>query len=165
MKNDCKILESRTSQYQEIIHLCKQGISLGIGFTELSAFHAAIFKKIELENLPYGQALYSLMDDIDALEKLIDAKKQLNDTIMKIQMMSLVLARQKHAVSALLKSQSYGVTEKEILNVYEILDSARLGNSVRMSSSIDSSLLYFDNRNNRSISAPQNDVQNSDLIM
>jgi hypothetical protein len=49
----------------------------------------AVFKKIEVENLPYGEALYSLMDGIDTSEKLL-AKKQLNDTIVKIQMMSLV---------------------------------------------------------------------------
>jgi hypothetical protein len=68
-------LESHTNRYQEIIHLCEQLISLEIGFTELSTFHAAIFKKIEVENLPYGEAVYSLMDGLDTPEKLIDARK------------------------------------------------------------------------------------------
>jgi hypothetical protein len=74
--------------------------------------------------------------------KLIDARKQLNDTIMKIQMMSLVLARQKHATSALIKLQSYGVTDNEILNIYRYLDNARLENARRMEHTpLDSSLL------------------------
>jgi hypothetical protein len=132
LKVKYKILKSRTTRYQEIIHLCEQLISLGIGFAELSAFHSAIFKKIEVENLPFGEALYSLMDGIDTSVKLIDARKQLNDTIMKIQMMSLVLARQKHATSALIKLQSYGVTDNEILNIYRYLDNARLENARRM---------------------------------
>lgn len=46
-----------------------------IRFTELSAFHAAIFNKIEVENLPYGEAVYSLMDGLDTSEKLIYARK------------------------------------------------------------------------------------------
>jgi hypothetical protein len=75
LKDNCKILESHTTRHQEIIHLCEQLISLEIGFAELSAFHAAIFKKIEVENLPYGEALYSLMDGIDTSEKLLGAKK------------------------------------------------------------------------------------------
>lgn len=54
---------------QEIV-LCEQLLSLGIGFTELSAFHAVIFKKIDVENLPYGEVLYTLMDGIDTSEKL-----------------------------------------------------------------------------------------------
>ena len=60
LKVNYKILKSRTTRYQEIIHLCEQ-LSLGIGFTELLAFYAAIFKKIEVENLPFGEALYTLM--------------------------------------------------------------------------------------------------------
>jgi DNA-binding ferritin-like protein len=43
LKDNCKVLESRTNRYQEIIHLCEQLISLGIGFAELSAFHAGGF--------------------------------------------------------------------------------------------------------------------------
>ncbi len=74
LKENCKILESRTFRYQEIIPLCEQLISLGIGFAELSAFHAADFKKIEVENLPYDEALHSLMDGIDTSENLIDVK-------------------------------------------------------------------------------------------
>jgi hypothetical protein len=56
--------------------LCEQLLSSGIGFAELSAFHATVFKKIEMENLPYREALYALMDDINTSEILLDAKKQ-----------------------------------------------------------------------------------------
>jgi hypothetical protein len=67
---------------------------------------------------------------------------------MKIQMMSLVLARQKHAVNALIKLQSYGVTDNEIINIYRFLDSARLENARRMvHTPLDSSLLKFDGWN------------------
>jgi hypothetical protein len=55
--------------------LCEQLLSSGIGFAELSAFHATVFKKIEMENLPYREALYALMDGINTSERLLDAKK------------------------------------------------------------------------------------------
>jgi hypothetical protein len=118
-------LKSRTTRYQEIIHLCEQLISLGIGFAELSAFHAAIFKKIEVENLPYREALYSFMDGIETSEKLAYAKKQLNDICRQIQMVNLFSARQTNAINALIKLQSFGVTDEEILNIHEFLNEAR----------------------------------------
>jgi hypothetical protein len=125
LKVNYKILKSRTTRYQEINHLCEQLISLGIGFAELSAFHSAIFKKIEMDNLPFGEALYTLMDGIDTSGKLIDAKKQLNDTWMQIQMVNLFSVRQTNAINALIKLQSFGVTDEEILNIHEFLNEAR----------------------------------------
>jgi hypothetical protein len=55
-----------------------------------------------------------------------DAKKQLNDTWTQIQMLNLLFARQNKAISALIKLQSFGVTDKEILNFHEFLNGARL---------------------------------------
>lgn len=130
LKVNYKILKSRTTRYQEIIHLREQLISLGIGFAELSAFHAAIFKKIEMENLPYGEALYSLMDGIETSEKLAYAKKQLNDICKQIQFVNVFWARQNDALNALIKLHSFGVTIEEILNIHEFMSRARLENTV-----------------------------------
>jgi hypothetical protein len=60
------------------------------------------------------------------------------------------LARQKHAVSALIKLQSYGVTDDEILNIYEFMNRARLENAVRISHSSIGSLLLKSNGQNDS---------------
>ena len=107
---------------QEIIPLCEQLLPLGIGFAELSAFHAAFFKKIDVENLPYGEALYSLMDGFDTSEKLINAKKQLNDMFKQIQVVSLFWARHMDTIYTLMKLQSLGVTDKEILDIHEFYE-------------------------------------------
>jgi len=40
------------------------------------------------------------MDGIDTFDKLVDAKKQLNDTFMKIQTVNLFSARQNDALDA-----------------------------------------------------------------
>jgi hypothetical protein len=129
LKNSCKMLESRASRYKEIIPLCEQLLPLGIGFAELAAFYAAIVKMVDIEKLSYNRAAFALMDRIDTANKLFNAKKQLNDTIMKVQMVNLFLARQNDALNALMKLQACGVTIEEILNIYGILNGARSENA------------------------------------
>jgi hypothetical protein len=93
LKNSCKVLESHASRYKEIIPLCEQIKLMGIGFSELAAFHAAVMKKSDLEKKPYGNAAFASMDGIDTSYKLIDARKQLNETWMQVQMLNFFLAR------------------------------------------------------------------------
>ncbi len=91
-----------------------------IRFTELSAFHAAFFKKIDVENLPYVEAVYSLMDGLDTSEKLVYARKQLNDICRQVQMANLFWALRMDALNALMRLQSYSVTDKDILNIHDL---------------------------------------------
>jgi hypothetical protein len=66
--------------------------------------------------------LYTFLLGIDTYEKLIDAKKQLNDTLKQIQMMNLFSARQNYAINALIKLQCYGITDIEILNLCKTIE-------------------------------------------
>jgi hypothetical protein len=132
LKNSCKVLESRASKYKEIIPLCEQLLPLGIGFAELCAVHAAIVKMVDTEKLSYSRAAFALMDGIDTANKLFNAKKQLNDIWMQIQMLNLFLARQHKALTALIKLQSFGVTDEEILNIHEFLNGVRLESARRI---------------------------------
>jgi hypothetical protein len=151
LKNDCNIQESRASKYKEIIPLCEKIVRFGISPGELIAFHAAVMKKVDMENISNRNAAYALMDGIDTSEKLLDTKKQLNDTIMKIQMVNLFSARQNDALNALMKLQLYGVTEEEILNIYGFLNGARLESA--RSNPFDSYL--FNSRNGSNFGAPK----------
>lgn len=49
-----------------------------------------------MENITSRNAAYALMDGIDTFDKLFDSRKQLNDTIIKIQV-NLMSARQNKA--------------------------------------------------------------------
>jgi len=135
LKNNCKIWESRAARYKEIIPLCEQLVLFGIGFPEMAALHAAIIKKADLENLPYGEAAYALMKGIDTSEKVSDAKKQLihaqkqlYETVMQINMVKQILARQNDAVIALAKLQFYGVKEDQILKTCRSIEANGLYN-------------------------------------
>ena len=66
--------------------------------------------------MPYGEAAYALMKGIDTSEKvsnakkqLIDAQKQLYETVRQINMVKQILARQNDAVIALAKLQCCGI--------------------------------------------------------
>jgi hypothetical protein len=117
LKNSCKDLELRLSRCKEILPLCEQVMRARIGFPELLAFHGAVTKKADLENLPIGNAAYRVMEDIENYNRLGELQKQLFDTIMQINMMNQMVARQNRAITALIKLQSFGVTEEEILEL------------------------------------------------
>jgi hypothetical protein len=70
-----------------------------------------------MDGIPMGAAPYRVMEDIENYNKLGGLKKELNDTIMSIQMVNLVSARQKEAIIASARLQFQGVTENQILNV------------------------------------------------
>jgi len=65
LSKECKILESRATRYKEILPLCEQIDSFGIGFPELIVFRSAVFRIAEMEKLSYGEAAYVLMARID----------------------------------------------------------------------------------------------------
>ena len=88
-----------------------------------------------MENLSYGEAAYALMKGIDTWEKVSDAKKQLFDaqkqlyeTVMQINMVKQILARQNDAVIALAKLQFYGVKEDQILKTCRSIEANGLYN-------------------------------------
>lgn len=68
--------------------------------------------------------LHLAMDGIDISDKLLDATKQLNDAWIQLQMVNLVSAHQNDALNSLMKLQTFGVTDEEILNIYELLKGA-----------------------------------------
>jgi hypothetical protein len=120
-----RALELRMAQYREILPLCQQIASFGIGFPELLAFHSAVTKKADTENIQIRAAAFRLLQDIEDYNRLADMKKHLYDTGMQIQMMNQIMARQSKAIMSLFRLQGYGITENEIINVNEFLVRAR----------------------------------------
>lgn len=125
LRTNYKIFESRMARCQEVLPMSEQIVRLGIGVPELLALHTAVLKKADNENLAIGTAVYRVMEDIEDYNKVGDMKKQLYDVAMQIHMMNQISARQKQAIMALLKLQAYGITDEEILKVYEFLNRAR----------------------------------------
>jgi hypothetical protein len=130
-----RALELRMAQYREILPLCQQIASFGIGFPELLAFHSAVTKRADTENIQIHEAAFRLLQDIEDYNKLGDMKKHLYDIGMQIQMMNQIMARQSSAIMSLVILQEYGITDNEIVNVNEFLIRA-LSESAKLSSVI-----------------------------
>jgi hypothetical protein len=121
LKDNCKMLEGRVAKCQSVLPLCEQIVRTRIGFGELLAFHTAVSKKAEMHNLSMDGAAYRVMEDIQDYNELGGIKKQLSDVSNKVFLMNQFLGRQNEAVMSLVKLQSYGVTEDQILSLHNIL--------------------------------------------
>jgi hypothetical protein len=117
LKDNCKILEERIARCLEVIPLCEQIVRLRIGIGELLAFHTAVCEKAEMYNLSMESASYRVIEDIQYYNKLGGMKKELSDVTTKVFIMNQLSARQNSAVMALIKLQSHGVTEDQILSL------------------------------------------------
>jgi hypothetical protein len=117
LKNNCKIIEERIARCQELLPLSEQIIRLRIGVDELLAFHTAFCEKAEMHNWSMESAAYRLIEDIQYYNKLGGMKKELSDLATKVFVMNQLSARQNNTIMALIKLQSQGVTEDQILSL------------------------------------------------
>jgi hypothetical protein len=122
LKRECKMLESQSVQYKEILPTCQQIARLGIGFPELMMFQTAITKRPDMENLPPGRAAYRVMQDIEDYNRHGGMKKQLYDTLMQINMTKEFLGLQNDAINTFMKLRLYGMTEDQILKSCKIIE-------------------------------------------
>jgi hypothetical protein len=97
--------------------LCEQIVRLRIGLGEILAFHTAVCEKAEMYNLSMESASYRVIEDIQYYNKLGGMKKELSNVATKVLVMNQLSARQSNAVMALIKLQSNGVTEDQILSL------------------------------------------------
>ena len=125
LSHSCKVLESQKGRYREVLPMCEQITRARIGFPELLAFHNAVAKKADLENLPRDTAAYRVMEDIENYNRLGGLKKQLNDISMQVFMMNQISAGRNKAVTSLLTMQCYGIGDDEIVRICQFLNSAR----------------------------------------
>jgi hypothetical protein len=81
-------------------------------------------------------AAYRVIEDIQDYDKLGGMKKQQSDVALQIYAMNQLSASQNNAIMALMRLQTYGITDDEILNIHDILNRARLENMARILPSI-----------------------------
>jgi hypothetical protein len=122
LKRECKMLESQSAQYKEILPTCQQIARLGIGFPELMMFQTAITKRADMENLPPGRAAYRVMQDIEDYNRSGGMKKQLYDTMTQINMTKEFLGRQNDAINTFMKLRLYGMTQDQILRTCRTIE-------------------------------------------
>ena len=107
---------------RSILAVCEQIIRLRFGLGELLAFNTAVSERAEKQNLSMESAAYCVIEDIQYYNKLGGMKKELYNTSMRVFIMSQFSARQNKAIISLIKLQSHGVTEDQILHLHKYVE-------------------------------------------
>ena len=119
------MLENQMSEYRQVLPLLQRIRSKGIGVDELEVFSVAVYEKAERHNMSISAAAYRVIEDIENY-------KEISGLAVQIFGMNEICAPRNKAIAALLKLQTYGITDDKILNVYEFLNRARFESTATM---------------------------------
>ena len=119
LKNNCKMLEKRAARYQHILPFSEQFVSFEIGIDPLIAFNILVTETAETYNIPISAAAFRVIKEIEDYRKIIGLKKEISRLAVQIYTMNEILGRKYNGVMALLRRQSRGVTEDQILRFFE----------------------------------------------
>jgi len=122
LKNNCKMFERRAARYHHILPISEQFVSFGIGIDPLIAFNILVTETAETCNIPISAAAFRVIKEIEDYRNIIGLKKEISRLAVQIYTMNEILGRKNNAVMALLKLQSRGVTEDQILYLSKYLE-------------------------------------------
>jgi hypothetical protein len=130
LKNNCTTLEARTTRYREVLPMCVQIMRLGIGFSEMVAFHTAVIKRADSGNIPKESAAYRVMEEIENYERIGGLKNEISKLVMQKFTIDQICEQRNKAITSLIKLQSYGVADEEIFDIHEFLNRVRLDSAI-----------------------------------
>ena len=125
LKNNCEMLEKRMSEDRQVLPLLQRIRSMGIGIDKLLPFSLAVNEKARTCNLPISAAAYRVIEDIENYNRIGGMNKEITRLAVQIFGMNEICAPRNKAITSLLKLQNYGITDDEVLNVFEFLNRAR----------------------------------------
>jgi hypothetical protein len=113
------------SEYRQVLPLIQRIQAMGIDIDKLIPFNVAVNEKARTSKLSISAAAYRVIEDIENYNRIGGMKNEISNLVMqKIAITQMSVPRDK-AIAALLKLQNFGITDDEILNVYEFLIRAR----------------------------------------
>jgi DNA-binding ferritin-like protein len=125
IKNNCEMLEKRMAADRQVLPLLQGIRSMGIGIDQLLPFSLLVNEKAQTNNLPISTAAYRVIDDIENYGRIGGLKKEISRLAVQIYGMNEICAPRNKAITSLLKLQGYGISDQEVLNVYEYLNRTR----------------------------------------
>ena len=118
---DRRRLEDRIKKCKDFLPLAEQIIRFNIGIGELLAFHFSVYEKADIERIPLDTAAYKVVEDIRDYSQLGGLKKEQDRVQQQIYMFNALMANKQQAIMALLRLQSMGINEEQILNMDRLL--------------------------------------------
>ena len=105
-------------------------VGMHINTAGLLALDAAVSETAEQYNLPIYTAAFRVINDIKDYNKIGRLKKQLDTLCAQVYAVKEVSSHQYQAMVALVKLKSYGITEDDILNLYNFLERNTMNNKI-----------------------------------
>ncbi|MGB7954871.1 MAG: hypothetical protein WCF23_12905, partial [Candidatus Nitrosopolaris sp.] len=99
--------------------------SMEIGLDKLLQFSLAVNEKARTYNLLISAAAYGVIEDIENYNRNGGLKNEISRLAVQIYGMNEICAPRNKAITSLVKLQSYGISDQEVLNVYEYLNRTR----------------------------------------
>jgi hypothetical protein len=121
INNDRRRLEDRITKVKDVLPLAKQIMRFNIGIGELLAFHSTVYEKVDMERIPPDTAAYKVVEEIRDYSQLGGLKKEINRLQQQIFMFNAFMANKQTALMSLIRLQSMGISEDQILNMDEFL--------------------------------------------
>jgi hypothetical protein len=115
LRNNCEMLAKRVDKHRQILPLVEKIKAMKISMVELLVFDDAVHDTAEQYNLPIPAAAFQVINDLRDYNKLGGLKKQLDTLCSQLYTVKEVCSHQNQAMIALLKLQSRGITEEQIL--------------------------------------------------
>ena len=129
LQNNCETFEKRMSRDRQVLPLLQRIRSMGIGIDKLLPFSLAVNEIAQTYNLPTSGAVYRVIEDIENYNRIGGLKKEICRLATEIYAINEMTSPRNKAITALLKLQALGITDDEIVNVYEFLNRARFESS------------------------------------
>jgi hypothetical protein len=85
------------------------------------AFHSAVFEKVDAEKLPLDSAAYRIVEDLRYYRQLGGFKQEHDKAIQQICMLNAFAANKQATLMSLIRLQSMGISEDQILNMDQLL--------------------------------------------
>jgi hypothetical protein len=112
-------LEAQIKKVKDVLALAEQLIRFRIGIGEILAFHSAVFEKADAEKISLDEAAYRIAEDIRDYRQLGGLKQEQNKITQQICMLNAIGANKQAALMSLIRLQSMGITESQILNMVQ----------------------------------------------
>ena len=96
-----------------------------VGIDKLLPFNIAVKETAQKYNLSISAAAFRVVEDIENYNRLGGMKNEISNLAMQRYAINQMAAPRDKAITALFKLQCYGISDEEVLNVYEYLNRAR----------------------------------------
>jgi DNA repair ATPase RecN len=123
LKHRCEILSGQVKKCNNVLPLAQKIKAMNIDIKELLVFDTAVNQIAKQYNLPPSVAAFRLIGDIRDYNKMGGVKKELSRLCQQIFVVNGICANQNKAIATVLKLQSHGITEEQIISLNNFLES------------------------------------------